>query len=225
MSFDCCQLHALIATSYSNVPSNPGRSRLSRYKGRGGFDPVGAVRGFAAGGDRPVARAAPSILQRVHTRNTQHTNRSDARSYLSFEPTIGRNSRFLGLTSEQKEELGGVEYRVRNRSIMPVRRGLTSRSGPFDVALDRAPLLVPLACDPVHHARRVYEPIRISTNLRRVQQPFAALLCRIPYRVGLGQRRLLPRRHQHGPISEHVLLAIGNDCDKYVGACGSAKER
>ncbi|KAI1929098.1 hypothetical protein LOZ65_001852 [Ophidiomyces ophidiicola] len=31
--------------------------------------------------------------------------------YLSYAPTIGRNSKFLGLTEEQKEELGGIEYR------------------------------------------------------------------------------------------------------------------
>lgn len=32
-------------------------------------------------------------------------------NYLSWEPTVGRNSVFIGLTDEQKEELGGVEYR------------------------------------------------------------------------------------------------------------------
>jgi hypothetical protein len=31
--------------------------------------------------------------------------------YLSWEPTIGRNSAFVDLTEEQREELGGVEYR------------------------------------------------------------------------------------------------------------------
>lgn len=33
-------------------------------------------------------------------------------SYLSWTPTIGRNSTFVHLTDEQKEELGGVEYRA-----------------------------------------------------------------------------------------------------------------
>lgn len=32
-------------------------------------------------------------------------------NYLSWRPTIGRNSTFVNLTEEQKEELGGVEYR------------------------------------------------------------------------------------------------------------------
>lgn len=33
-------------------------------------------------------------------------------SYLSWVPTIGRNSTFIHMTDEQKEELGGVEYRA-----------------------------------------------------------------------------------------------------------------
>ncbi|KAK9235919.1 cation transport protein-domain-containing protein [Lipomyces kononenkoae] len=32
--------------------------------------------------------------------------------YLSYEPTIARNSTFVGLTDAQREELGGVEYRA-----------------------------------------------------------------------------------------------------------------
>jgi len=32
--------------------------------------------------------------------------------YLSWQPTIGRNSAFVGLTDEQREELGGIEYRA-----------------------------------------------------------------------------------------------------------------
>lgn len=33
-------------------------------------------------------------------------------NYLSWTPTVGRNSTFVHLTEEQKEELGGVEYRA-----------------------------------------------------------------------------------------------------------------
>lgn len=32
--------------------------------------------------------------------------------YLSYQPTIGRNSLFVNLTEEQREELGGIEYRA-----------------------------------------------------------------------------------------------------------------
>lgn len=31
--------------------------------------------------------------------------------YLSYQPTVGRNSAFVDLTEEQREELGGIEYR------------------------------------------------------------------------------------------------------------------
>ncbi|KAJ4860436.1 cation transport protein domain-containing protein [Trichoderma breve] len=36
----------------------------------------------------------------------------DDMPYLSYTPTMGRNSNFLGLTLEQREELGGIEYRA-----------------------------------------------------------------------------------------------------------------
>ncbi|EAS35498.3 trk family potassium uptake protein [Coccidioides immitis RS] len=36
---------------------------------------------------------------------------TQALPYLSYNPTVGRNSKFLGLTEDQKEELGGIEYR------------------------------------------------------------------------------------------------------------------
>ncbi|MCJ1392928.1 low affinity potassium transporter [Xylographa bjoerkii] len=35
----------------------------------------------------------------------------DHMPYLSWQPTIGRNSAFVDLTEEQREELGGIEYR------------------------------------------------------------------------------------------------------------------
>lgn len=37
---------------------------------------------------------------------------TDEAPYLSFQPTLGRNSQFMGdLTDEEREELGGIEYR------------------------------------------------------------------------------------------------------------------
>ena len=35
----------------------------------------------------------------------------DPMPYLSWQPTVGRNSAFIDLTQEQREELGGIEYR------------------------------------------------------------------------------------------------------------------
>lgn len=39
-------------------------------------------------------------------------SRTYSANYLSWEPTVGRNSIFVNMTKEQKEELGGVEYRA-----------------------------------------------------------------------------------------------------------------
>jgi len=38
-------------------------------------------------------------------------NRDEMTPYLSWEPTLGRNSAFPNLSDEQREELGGIEYR------------------------------------------------------------------------------------------------------------------
>lgn len=37
--------------------------------------------------------------------------KDDPMPYLSYQPTVGRNSAFVDLTEEQREELGGIEYR------------------------------------------------------------------------------------------------------------------
>ncbi|CCH59598.1 hypothetical protein TBLA_0B07820 [Henningerozyma blattae CBS 6284] len=49
-----------------------------------------------------------------HDFNLAHPNRALRRrkSYLSYTPTIGRNSTFAGLNKSQRNELGGVEYRA-----------------------------------------------------------------------------------------------------------------
>jgi potassium uptake Trk family protein len=39
------------------------------------------------------------------------TTREEPTPYLSYIPTIGRNSAFVDLTEDQREELGGIEYR------------------------------------------------------------------------------------------------------------------
>ncbi|KAI0481473.1 cation transport protein-domain-containing protein [Xylaria cf. heliscus] len=49
-------------------------------------------------------------LRRIRTVLTQSKD-VDPMPYLSWQPTIGRNSQFVDLTEEQREELGGIEYR------------------------------------------------------------------------------------------------------------------
>ncbi|KAG6038925.1 hypothetical protein E4U41_003492 [Claviceps citrina] len=44
-------------------------------------------------------------------RSALSSSKTEDMPYLSYTPTIGRNSNFVGLTLEQREELGGIEYR------------------------------------------------------------------------------------------------------------------
>ncbi|KAK9419248.1 putative Potassium transport protein [Seiridium unicorne] len=49
-------------------------------------------------------------LRRIKTA-LSHNKHVDPMPYLSWQPTLGRNSEFLDLSEEQREELGGIEYR------------------------------------------------------------------------------------------------------------------
>ncbi|KIW29242.1 uncharacterized protein PV07_05067 [Cladophialophora immunda] len=57
-----------------------------------------------------LRRRGSNTFRSLHRVNTPRTQ--ELAPYLSWQPTIGRNSFFLGLTEEQREELGGIEYRA-----------------------------------------------------------------------------------------------------------------
>src|SRR5262249_46472877 len=64
-----------------------------------------------------VSQDRMSLRQRARstTLGSLLTSRSlerDPMPYLSWTPTIGRNSAFVDLSEEQREELGGIEYRA-----------------------------------------------------------------------------------------------------------------
>ncbi|RMZ81610.1 hypothetical protein DV737_g2455, partial [Chaetothyriales sp. CBS 132003] len=62
-------------------------------------------------GSRPRPRLRrPSTLSNF--RRTATTRSIEAAPYLSYQPTVGRNSFFVNLTQAQREELGGIEYRA-----------------------------------------------------------------------------------------------------------------
>ncbi|KAI4650469.1 hypothetical protein J4E93_002825 [Alternaria ventricosa] len=56
--------------------------------------------------NRSRSRTLTSFLTRTKTEE------EDPMPYLSWTPTLGRNSNFVDLTEEQREELGGIEYRA-----------------------------------------------------------------------------------------------------------------
>jgi potassium uptake Trk family protein len=56
------------------------------------------------------SRSRSKTLTSFLTRNKDEEQ--DPMPYLSWTPTIGRNSNFVDLSEEQREELGGIEYRA-----------------------------------------------------------------------------------------------------------------
>ena len=61
--------------------------------------------GPSSGMNRVRSRTFGSFLSR-------EKEEQDPMPYLSWSPTVGRNSAFVDLTEEQREELGGIEYRA-----------------------------------------------------------------------------------------------------------------
>jgi potassium uptake Trk family protein len=55
------------------------------------------------------ARSRANTFQSLKTAFSQ--GKDEPTPYLSWEPTVGRNSMFVDLTESQREELGGIEYR------------------------------------------------------------------------------------------------------------------
>ena len=56
-------------------------------------------------------RSRAMSLTRLKSHFTTDKEHSDPMPYISFQPTIGRNSAFVDLSESQREELGGIEYR------------------------------------------------------------------------------------------------------------------
>lgn len=56
------------------------------------------------------SRSKTGTIAKFLTRNKDEDE--DPMPYLSWTPTLGRNSNFVDLTEEQREELGGIEYRA-----------------------------------------------------------------------------------------------------------------
>ncbi|OAX81822.1 hypothetical protein ACJ72_03835 [Emergomyces africanus] len=83
---------------------------------------MGKLLSHAASVERAASNAfilGNSSRKRSRSRSSNPLGMSSSRAervspdmpYLSYQPTIGRNSRFLDLTDEQRDELGGIEYR------------------------------------------------------------------------------------------------------------------
>ncbi|OWZ79653.1 potassium ion transporter [Cryptococcus neoformans Tu401-1] len=103
--------------TYSLRPMNSHRTD-ARLEGFGGFPTPLNI------GKKVFRKVFPETSKNLaRTFTVPRTNTMSGRStgqgteskdapYISFSATIGRNSRFEGLTTEQMDELGGVEYRA-----------------------------------------------------------------------------------------------------------------
>lgn len=61
--------------------------------------------------DQPPRPTRTWTLERIRSALHRDPGKLDDMPYLSYTPTMARNSNFVGLTLEQREELGGIEYR------------------------------------------------------------------------------------------------------------------
>ncbi|RCI11466.1 hypothetical protein L249_7192 [Ophiocordyceps polyrhachis-furcata BCC 54312] len=81
-------------------PPQPRAGRTSHRQGAGDE------------GRAPRSRSASGIRRLSGIRTALSLSREpEMMPYLSYTPTLARNSNFVGLTIEQREELGGIEYR------------------------------------------------------------------------------------------------------------------
>jgi hypothetical protein len=89
----------------------PGvRKGLSAFK-----FPAFNLRSHGDGEPSPSNNPFSGLRNRARTNtfaSARSQNSSNTIPYLSWEPTIGRNSAFVDLSEQQREELGGIEYRA-----------------------------------------------------------------------------------------------------------------
>ncbi|KAM3498918.1 hypothetical protein MY10362_007794 [Beauveria mimosiformis] len=61
--------------------------------------------------EQPPRPTRTWTLERIRSALHRDSGKIEDMPYLSYTPTMARNSNFVGLTLEQREELGGIEYR------------------------------------------------------------------------------------------------------------------
>lgn len=99
-------------TNFWGRPRSAGKSIFSRNK----LDRADTSATGDANGSK-IRRRSTTFQTFISTES-----RTKDMPYLQFTPTVGRNSMFVALTEQQKEELGGLEY----RSLKTLKRVLWS---------------------------------------------------------------------------------------------------
>ena len=114
---------AYFPPTYTLRPQTSRKPPESKLSGFGGFPTPFEIlsrvaRKVAPGAARTLTKSL--TMTRTHTIGRPETMATGGTAgtvpkeapYISFAATVGRNSRFTGLTEEQMDELGGVEYRA-----------------------------------------------------------------------------------------------------------------
>lgn len=103
--------------TYSLRPQNSHRVN-PKYTGFGGFPtPLQLMsKGFSKAFPHASTKLTETVtMPRTNTiagRDSIHSGDGNQVPYISFSAVVGRNSNFKGLTEDQMDELGGVEYRA-----------------------------------------------------------------------------------------------------------------
>ncbi|KAK2743057.1 low affinity potassium transporter [Myotisia sp. PD_48] len=92
-------------------PELRGRGAMGRLLSRATSVEQAASSAFILGGLPRTSSRSRSRRPRSRSGSTSSATGAPLAPYLSYTPTIGRNSQFLNLTDAQREELGGIEYR------------------------------------------------------------------------------------------------------------------
>lgn len=92
-------------------PERPQRDRAGTGSTHTRFNPLHPWNRLQ--NQRSQGPSTTGLRQRAKTLSFSKSQAKDVdpMPYLSWQPTIGRNSAFIDLTEEQREELGGIEYR------------------------------------------------------------------------------------------------------------------
>ncbi|THX51699.1 potassium transport protein TRK1/TRK2 [Aureobasidium pullulans] len=101
-------------------PERPQRERQQSQSSDTGRSPrfniFGTLRNFRSrqhGESTTFGRSLSGFTNRTFSfTKSQDRDMADPMPYLSWQPTIGRNSQFVDLSEAQREELGGIEYRA-----------------------------------------------------------------------------------------------------------------
>lgn len=101
-----------------DVPDRPERSKGSRNTNEQPSTRFNPLRPFSGLKRTATSTSLTKSLQSlrdaaptISLSKSQERDMGELMPYLSWQPTIKRNSAFVDLTEEQREELGGIEYR------------------------------------------------------------------------------------------------------------------